>query len=90
MDMEKLNCKELTDLDKCFTDHETRHNTNHTEEEPPTPVTSEENTPLLHRFPHAGSERNPVTTVIVSLLLVILIGGVIIGIYLLILQNDSG
>ncbi|XP_022832998.1 peptidoglycan-recognition protein SB2-like isoform X1 [Spodoptera litura] len=69
--------------------HETRHNTNHMEEETPTPVTSEENTPLLHRFPHTGSERNPVTTVIVSLLLVILIGGVIIGIYLLILQNES-
>ncbi|XP_021192514.3 peptidoglycan-recognition protein SB2 isoform X1 [Helicoverpa armigera] len=67
--------------------HETRHNINHdTEENVERPA---ENTPLLHRFPQTIPERSTRTTVIVSLLLIILISGVIIGIYLLVLQNDS-
>lgn len=68
-------------------DHETRHNINHdTEENVERPA---ENTPLLRRFPQTIPERSTRTTVIVSLLLIILISGVIIGIYLLVLQNDS-
>lgn len=75
-------------VNKCFTDHETRNNANHNEEEPA--ETPTESTPLMHRFPVNEPVRSPLTTVIVSLLLIILIAGVIIGIYLLVLQNDSG
>ncbi|CAD0194090.1 unnamed protein product [Chrysodeixis includens] len=75
-------------VNKCFTDHETRNNANHNEEEPPA-ETATESTPLMHRFPVNEPVRSPLTTVIVSLLLIILIAGVIIGIYLLVLQNDS-
>ncbi|KAJ8737791.1 hypothetical protein PYW08_000386 [Mythimna loreyi] len=68
-------------------EHETRHNTNHAEEE--NVERPEENTPLLHRFPQVVTERTPLTMFIVSLLLIILSAGVIIGIYLLVIQNDS-
>ncbi|KAJ8737019.1 hypothetical protein PYW07_000290 [Mythimna separata] len=68
-------------------EHETRHNTNRAEEE--NVERPEEHTPLLHRFPQAVSERRTLTMVIVSLLLIVLIAGVIIGIYLLVIQNDS-
>lgn len=75
-------------VEKCFAEHETRHNTNRDEEDNVERV--EENTPLLHRFPQAVSERSTLTTIIVSLLLIVLIAGVFIGIYLLVLQDESG
>lgn len=68
-------------------DHETRHSTNNAEVQHDT-TESTENSPLL-RFPEHQTPRNPLTTVIVSLLLLVLIAGVIIGIYLLVLQNAS-
>ncbi|XP_059055307.1 peptidoglycan-recognition protein SB1-like isoform X2 [Achroia grisella] len=69
-------------------EHESRHGSQRVEnEEREMPA---EDTPLLNRFPQVTHmERNPVTTAVVSLLLIILIAGVIIGIYLLILQNNS-
>ncbi|KAM3968799.1 peptidoglycan recognition protein [Aphomia sociella] len=73
-------------------DHESRHNSYRAEDQrrrSPEQGSTEE-TPLLHRFPQVNRiEINPITKAVVSLLLIILISGVIIGIYLLILQNDS-
>lgn len=88
MDLKDFDSERVANVNKSFTEHESRHNTNHTEEE--NVGISSENTPLLHRFPQQELQRNPLTTIIVSLLLMILIAGVIIGIYLLVLQNDSG
>ncbi|XP_052752488.1 peptidoglycan-recognition protein SB2-like isoform X2 [Galleria mellonella] len=69
-------------------DHESRHNLHRIDNEER--ERASEDTPLLQRFPQITNlDRNPVTTAIVSLLLIILIAGVIIGIYLLILQNNS-
>ncbi|XP_037299792.1 peptidoglycan-recognition protein SB2 isoform X2 [Manduca sexta] len=49
-----------------------------------------EETPLLHRFPQTNpAPRSTSTTIIVSLLLIILTSGVVIGVYLLILQNNA-
>lgn len=69
-------------------DHESRHNSNHVEagQEPLAPS---EDTPLLQRFPQYVHPRNPATAFIVSLLIIILIAGIIIGIYLLVLQSNS-
>nr|XP_013189274.1 unnamed protein product [Amyelois transitella] len=66
--------------------HESRQPSHHVDE---AEVAASENTPLLHRFPHPQHERNPMTTAVVSTLLIILISGIIIGIYLLILQSQS-
>lgn len=88
MDLREFDCEIVSKEDKCFSDHETRHNTNRAEEE--NVERPEEHTPLLHRFPQAVSERSTQTTVIVSLLVMILTAGVFIGIYLLVLQNDAG
>ncbi|CAH2034591.1 unnamed protein product, partial [Iphiclides podalirius] len=68
-------------------DHESRTNSYRAEDEPRT----SEATPLLQRFPiqtgQVGNRRQ--TAVVVSLLLVILLSGVIIGIYLLVVQSRS-
>ena len=88
MDLREFDCEIVGKVDKCFSEHETRHNTNRAEEE--NVERPEENTPLLHRFPQTVPERSTLNTVIVSLLLIILIAGVFIGIYLLVLQNNSG
>ncbi|KAJ0183908.1 hypothetical protein K1T71_000331 [Dendrolimus kikuchii] len=69
-------------------DHETRQNLFQADEETQSRTTEE--TPLLYRFPQTAVPlRSTATTLIVSVLLLILISGVIIGIYLLILQSDS-
>lgn len=68
-------------------DHETRQSSHRADEELQQ-QTSEE-TSLLHRYPQIDIPRSTSTTMIVSLLLLILISGVVIGIYLLILQSDS-
>lgn len=88
MDLKEFDSETVANVDKFFADHETRHNTYHGEEE--NLEREEENTPLLHRFPQTVADRSTATTVIVSLLLIILISGVIIGIYLLVIQDDSG
>lgn len=70
-------------------DHEFRYNSHHREVDESVQSPSEE-TPLLHRFPQSTvPDRNRLTVVIVSLLLIMLLSGVIIGIYLLILQSDA-
>lgn len=69
-------------------DHESRHNSHRTEDVEERNVS--EDTPLLHRFPVLDTtHRNPVTTVVVTFLLIILLSGVIIGIYLLVLQSRA-
>lgn len=75
---------------KCISDHETRRSS-YRREDDVTEAIINEDTPLLHRFPlNQAPERNLVTTITVTSLLMILILGVIIGIYLLILQNNAG
>lgn len=72
-----------------FSDHESRSNSHQTEEQNVEGET--ENTPLLQRFPqNVQAERNSSMIVIVSLLLLIALAGVTIGIYLLIIQDNSG
>ncbi|CAB3225894.1 unnamed protein product [Arctia plantaginis] len=67
-------------------DHESRHNsTNHTEEVRPV---ASEISPLIQQLPQFRP-RNSSTLIIVTFLLIILITGVIIGIYLLVIQSDS-
>lgn len=86
-------CVNYLKCDMDIADREVRHNSYRAEDTAPplAPPAVEENTPLLHRFPQNHvANKNPITTVIVSLLLIVLIAGVIIGIYLLILQSNSG
>lgn len=75
---------------KYFSDHETRMSLyrGDIDVERGMPV---EDTPLLHRFPvFQPPSRNPLTTITVAALLTILVLGVVIGLYLLIVLNNSG
>lgn len=74
---------------KTFTDHESRHNSNRVEADSEAPQPAE-STPLLQHFPQNERRGHPLNAIIVSALLIILIVGVMIGIYLLVLQNESG
>ncbi|CAK1554829.1 unnamed protein product [Leptosia nina] len=67
-------------------DHETRRSSfQRAEDSRPS-----ENTPLIHRFPsNQTRERHLPTIIIVGFLLGILLSGLVIGIYLLVLQSDS-
>lgn len=70
-------------------DHESRHNSYREEVE----SVPSEDTPLLReRFPPPGpsDQRDLLTSAVVTILLIVLALGVIIGIYLLIQQNDAG
>ncbi|CAG9782150.1 unnamed protein product [Diatraea saccharalis] len=70
-------------------DHDSRHSSYHQSEELGEPSITED-TPLLRRFPPLETaQRSPLTTVIVSFLIIILLSGVVIGIYLLILQSRA-
>lgn len=72
-----------------ISDHEFRQNNSHRADS--SDIRQSEETPLLHTFPRETSpEENNWTSLTVSLLLVILISGIIIGVYLLIIQSDSG
>lgn len=67
-------------------DHESRHNSYRASDGDAGPS---ESTPLV-RFPASSlPRRRPATTAVVGLLLLILFTGVIIGIYLLVVQNSS-
>ncbi|RVE51043.1 hypothetical protein evm_004334 [Chilo suppressalis] len=69
--------------------HESRHSSYHLNEEAEEPSAAED-TPLLQRFPPLlRTPSSPLTTFIVTFLLIILVSGVVIGIYLLILQNKA-
>ncbi|XP_021206106.1 peptidoglycan-recognition protein SB2 isoform X1 [Bombyx mori] len=71
-----------------FIHHEFRQNNSHRADS--SDIRQSEETPLLHTFPRETSpEENNWTSLTVSLLLVILISGIIIGVYLLIIQSDS-
>ncbi|XP_053623822.1 peptidoglycan-recognition protein 2-like isoform X2 [Plodia interpunctella] len=69
-------------------DHESRQSSVRVDEATAAMAGSED-TPLLARFPRPQGPRNPMTTAVVSTLLIILISGIIIGIYLLILQSEA-
>ncbi|XP_045509419.1 peptidoglycan-recognition protein SA-like isoform X1 [Colias croceus] len=70
-------------------DHETRRSSFQRDEE--SQARPSEDTPLINRFPdnHRIRQRNLVTIITVGFLLSILLAGIVIGIYLLILQNNS-
>ncbi|XP_038216689.1 peptidoglycan-recognition protein SB2-like [Zerene cesonia] len=70
-------------------DHETRRSSFQRDEE--SQARPSEDTPLINRFPdnHTIRQRNLVTIITVGFLLSILLAGIIIGIYLLILQSNS-
>lgn len=73
-----------------ISDHESRTNSYRAQDDNDQgPV---ESSPLIHRFPASSipRQRGPLAAAVISILLLILIAGVIIGIYLLVLQNASG
>ncbi|CAH2103855.1 unnamed protein product [Euphydryas editha] len=69
-----------------YLDHESRHSSHHGEDD--TQNASEE-TPLLHRFPRGDERINLFTLLVVGMMVVVLMSGLSIGVYLLIIEDNS-